>query len=124
MPPESSPAAWVLLRHDLPSGDWHFDWLLERPGRPDAPLVSFRTLSRPDLDAGPLRATRTPDHRRAYLTYEGEVSGDRGRVSRIASGVVLALDESPRGTTITLDQPRVTWFAPASAADDRTFSRT
>ena len=31
-------------------------------------------------------AIRLPDHRKHYLDYEGEVSGDRGTVSRIDSG--------------------------------------
>lgn len=31
-------------------------------------------------------ATKLPDHRTAYLEYEGPVSGDRGRVRRLDKG--------------------------------------
>jgi hypothetical protein len=31
-------------------------------------------------------ATRLPDHRKHYLDYEGEVTGNRGTVSRIDTG--------------------------------------
>ena len=32
-------------------------------------------------------ATRLPDHRKHYLDYEGEVTGNRGIVSRIDAGI-------------------------------------
>lgn len=32
-------------------------------------------------------ATRLPDHRKEYLDYEGEVSDNRGMVSRVDAGV-------------------------------------
>ena len=31
-------------------------------------------------------AVRLPDHRKHYLDYEGEVDGNRGRVSRVEAG--------------------------------------
>jgi len=31
-------------------------------------------------------AKRLPDHRAAYLEYEGAISGDRGQVDQVASG--------------------------------------
>ena len=31
-------------------------------------------------------ATRLPDHRKHYLDYEGEISGNRGTVARIDAG--------------------------------------
>ncbi|MHC4443890.1 MAG: DNA polymerase ligase N-terminal domain-containing protein [Planctomycetota bacterium] len=34
----------------------------------------------------PLRVSRLPDHRRAYLDYEGPLSGDRGMVRRVDGG--------------------------------------
>ena len=33
-----------------------------------------------------ITATRLPDHRMDYLEYEGDISGDRGSVSRIIDG--------------------------------------
>lgn len=94
-------ASWVLLRHDLPAGSWHLDWLLEPIGRSvahpdDRVLISFRIARigadwSPLIGGGQVRAARMPDHRAAYLTFEGPLSGDRGRVTRLARGRVLEL---------------------------------
>lgn len=37
-------------------------------------------------DATPITATQLPDHRKAYLTYEGPLTKDRGEVSRVEEG--------------------------------------
>ena len=42
------------------------------------------------------RPGRSPDHRRMYLDYEGEVSGQRGSVRRVDSGTYRALAWSAR----------------------------
>lgn len=100
-------AAWVLLRHDLPDGTWHWDWLLE-PRAQDAPfrrtsddqnersLISFRLPAalgvdwRPDVLGTPaFTAEILPPHRRRYLTFEGDIGPgadgvSRGRVKRVA----------------------------------------
>jgi hypothetical protein len=80
----------VQLRHTLPDGSWHIDWMLAREHHADHRVITFRL---PDLletltmgDAMP--AQRLPDHRRAYLQYEGPVSGDRGDVVRLRDGVI------------------------------------
>jgi hypothetical protein len=86
--------ATVVLLHRLPDGSEHFDWLLQRPG--GGPLITFRTTASPDLPPPwQLDAERLPDHRDAYLTYEGEIPGARGRVTRIARGACRILQESP-----------------------------
>ncbi len=89
---------WVLLRHDVPSGDaregsggqganWHYDWMIEEEG--NERLVCFRVMVRVDeLGQGArFEGERLADHRREYLEYEGEISGGRGRVTRVAEGV-------------------------------------
>ncbi len=78
----------VLLRHDLPDGSWHFDWMLERATAADAGLLTFRLEERPEAVGvgGTIAGERLGVHRREYLTYEGEVSGGRGRVTRAAAG--------------------------------------
>lgn len=38
---------------------------------------------------GRFLARPVPDHRDAYLDYEGPLTGDRGRVDRLVRGVVL-----------------------------------
>jgi hypothetical protein len=48
------------------------------------------------------------DHRRDYLEYEGEISGNRGRVTRIASGTLLSLEATPQQIIVTLaDRTRI-----------------
>ncbi|MBL9031995.1 MAG: hypothetical protein JNM80_09850 [Phycisphaerae bacterium] len=75
----------VLLKHTIPDGSWHYDWLVERA--PGAALMAFRVRDWIDGALGPgFEAEAMPDHRRDYLDYEGEVSGGRGRVERVAIG--------------------------------------
>lgn len=90
----------VLLKHTLPDGPWHYDWLLARDGDDDGagagPLISFRVdtdIRRRSLAA--FDAVRRPDHRPDYLTYEGEISEGRGKVERIDAGVCRIDEESP-----------------------------
>lgn len=86
-------ALTVLLRHDLPDGTGHFDWLLECPGREG--LMTFRVSERIDLPGcRGFEAVRVADHRRAYLTYEGPISEGRGVVARAAQGT-CEVEEGP-----------------------------
>lgn len=83
----------ALLLHELPDGSSHFDWMLARDET--GPLVTFRVADRIDLGVPAFAATRLADHRRIYLTYEGEVSGGRGRVRRVAQGsAAIELDDA------------------------------
>jgi len=84
----------VVLRHQLPDGSHHFDWLIEPEGadagagEPDARvLIAWRLAHRPDeAVGGELGAERLRPHRRLYLDYEGAISGGRGEVTRVAEG--------------------------------------
>ncbi len=76
---------FVILRHDHPY--LHWDFLLEREQH-DA-LESWRLLREPLFDEWVL-AESLPDHRIAYLTYEGPVTGGRGSVSQVHSGTFPA----------------------------------
>ncbi|MEM7228079.1 MAG: hypothetical protein AAF432_04610 [Planctomycetota bacterium] len=86
----------VQLRHTLPDGTWHIDWMLAMDMN-DSPLRTFR-LPAP-LHVMPADTSMAleslPDHRRAYLEYEGPISGDRGEVKRIATGVWAVSQEAP-----------------------------
>jgi hypothetical protein len=75
----------VLLKHELPDGSSHYDWMIQRPGR--GQLITFRLDKRIDM-APPEHfvGKRLPDHRPEYLAYEGEVSGNRGRVAKLSDG--------------------------------------
>lgn len=97
MPHMSDSLPTVILRHTLPDGSFHHDWMIARPGGPDAGLVTFRL----DQEAaavlcGPVGGEaiveRLADHRRKYLTFEGPVPGDRGEVRREASGTTTILE--------------------------------
>ena len=67
---------FVVLRHDGPQG-LHWDFMLEM-GRG---LATWALNREPDAP-GPILAEALPEHRLAYLDYEGPLSGDRGAVSR------------------------------------------
>jgi hypothetical protein len=77
--------ATVLLRHDLPDGTSHFDWMVQRA--PGQGLITFRVQERIDLQSPQVfTCERLPDHREVYLEYEGPISGGRGRVERMEAG--------------------------------------
>ena len=74
----------VLLRHDLPDGTHHFDWMLARDDH--GPLLTYRVELDISLNSEPFEAEPIGDHRRAYLEYQGPISGGRGSVVRAAEG--------------------------------------
>jgi hypothetical protein len=78
---------FVVLEHRWDGVHW--DFMLETEGglrtwAVDAPIE-------PGIDR-PARAL--PDHRPAYLTYEGPISGGRGEVRRLDSGTYTVLEWS------------------------------
>ena len=79
----------VQLRHEEPDGGWHIDWMLSRDE--SSLLVTIKLEDRLEvLEAGSqVGGVFLGNHRRRYLAYEGQLSDDRGVVSRIASGHVL-----------------------------------
>ncbi len=107
MSPANFPATvagrFVLLRHELPASherDSHWDLMLEIG--PTLRTWALPCELTPEHDAcsddrGP--AIALADHRRAYLEYEGPVSGDRGFVVRCDQGT----------HTSTISVERTTW---------------
>ena len=84
---------FAILIHDHPF--LHWDLLAEQSGV----LRSWRLLESPErwlLAAHPpaLPAESIPDHRHAYLDYEGPVSGERGTVVRWDGGELEWLEQS------------------------------
>ena len=72
---------FVVLRHEgVPEP--HFDLMFETA--PGSLLATWRAAEWPLRNGTPLE--RLPDHRRAYLDYEGPVSQNRGHVKRVAAG--------------------------------------
>ncbi len=86
---------FVVLAHDHPQP--HFDFMLEV----GEVLKTWR------LDAVPSAlaqqsATSLPDHRLAYLDYEGPVSGNRGHVQRVDRGEYFLLHQSESQLDVSL----------------------
>ena|SRR5688572_2409452 len=75
---------YVILHHTgVPEP--HFDLMFETWDGSD--LATWRCTSWP-IEAG-TRVTRLKDHRRVYLSFEGDVSRGRGHVDRVAAGDCL-----------------------------------
>jgi hypothetical protein len=71
---------FVVLQHDGPEGR-HWDLMLEA----GEALATWALPSAPGLP-GPAPARALPDHRLAYLDYEGPIAGGRGSVVRWDEG--------------------------------------
>jgi hypothetical protein len=99
---------FVLLFHDCPpilGKPSHWDLMLERDGA----LMTWNLAELParwqtpsGRDVIELGAARLPDHRLAYLDYEGPVSSGRGEVKRIDRGDYEVVDESPEWLRVRL----------------------
>lgn len=76
---------YVVLHHEG-IAEPHFDFMFETsPG--SETLRTFRLSIWPMTDSlNEQEAVELALHRRAYLTYEGPVSGDRGTVRRVEEG--------------------------------------
>ena len=78
-------------------------------------LLAWQLLSDPVTASGlpssrpvwPITAKRIADHRLAYLTYEGPISGDRGRVRRLDAGTVVFDEIAPDRVAIALDGSQI-----------------
>jgi len=105
MPPEPvKPRSTVFLRHELPDGTAHVDWLIAPEGVGSGPddrvLMTWRIsediaarLRSGGEQAIQFEAIRLPDHRYRYLDYEGPVGGGRGEVARLCVGGIAVFEE-------------------------------
>lgn len=76
---------FVVLEHRW--NGVHWDFMLEHG-------ESLRTwaIDEPIVAGVETPARALPDHRLAYLDYEGPISGDRGSVARVDRGVYVPLE--------------------------------
>ena len=91
---------FVLLRHECPPGfakPSHWDLLLEE----GASLLAWSIETLP-LAGEAVAAVKLPDHRLAYLDYEGPVSGGRGHVNRTDTGEFSWIDRRPSRIVVEL----------------------
>lgn len=79
---------YVILSHDHPVQHW--DLMFES----GAVLRTWRLEAVPEAGVV-VAAEAIADHRRAYLDYEGPVSGGRGTVTRWETGTFELLDHQP-----------------------------
>jgi DNA polymerase Ligase (LigD) len=83
---------FVILHHETPAG-------YSRPAHFDLMLEHGSVLHTWALDALPavgetVAAELLPDHRLAYLDFQGEISGQRGSVTRVDAGEYEMAEES------------------------------
>ena len=94
------PAPFVIQYHQR-EPDPHFDIMLLRGDT----LRTFSTVTFPGEGVREVRSL--PDHRREYLTYEGEISGGRGTVRIRDRGTFRAEEWSPDRISVRLDGGRL-----------------
>ena len=97
---------FAILIHD--HSFLHWDLLVEQDGA----LRSWRLLESPERwllasNRISLGAEPIPDHRLAYLEYEGPVSRERGTVQRWDGGDAEWLEESPKQIVLKLNGNRL-----------------
>ena len=120
----------VLLKHTLPDGSWHYDWLIEQPAcTHEHRLLALKTQIRPDLLAkAPFETLKLQDHRVQYLNYEGPISKGRGTVQRIAAGIVESFLLTPDSikTLIRWDDQTISYqgFAAEPLSDRWIFNQS
>lgn len=98
----------AILEHTTATGV-HHDWLIEDPTLPDPKAQNARLwtarVTPPPQDWPKLKRfelTSIAPHRRHYLTYQGEVPGNRGRVRRLASGTCFVKLWSEKRIVLTM----------------------
>jgi hypothetical protein len=67
---------FIILRHE-DTGGVHFDFMVET-----GDVLRTWRLPEPPRPGVAMSCEALPDHRQAYLDYQGPVSGDRGSVTR------------------------------------------
>ncbi len=94
---------FVILHHRVAGGE-HWDLMLEQ----GEVLLTWQLEREPvDRAALPIRARRIGDHRRAYLDYQGPVSGGRGEVARTDEGEVRFEEATDRRCVVRLTGRRL-----------------
>ena len=108
------PTRFVILHHRVADGE-HWDLMLEHGGV----LLTWQLQREPvDRSSLPIPARRIGDHRRAYLEYEGPLSGDRGHVRRVEAGSVEFRDTSPDRYVVQLRSRRLSGLFTLAAVGD------
>ena len=109
------PSRFVILHHRLDHGE-HWDLMLEQ----GEVLLTWQLLREPiDRASLPIPARRIGDHRKAYLDYEGPLTGDRGTVRRVDSGSLDIVETTPESLRLVLKGKRLDgWFTLQKVGDE------
>ncbi len=96
---------FVLLRHRMPEDcarASHWDLMIEDCGT----LATWALSARPDVEREQ-KAERLPDHRLAYLSYQGPLSSNLGDVERWDGGICELLEQIPSRWKVVLQGMRL-----------------
>lgn len=100
---DSEPSRFVILHH-TGYGDSHWDLMFEE----QESLATWRLYRDPlQLGTDEAQLFRIGDHRKAYLDYEGPVSGGRGHVRRMIDGTYAVLDKNSQLWRVVLHAPEL-----------------
>jgi hypothetical protein len=107
---------FVVLEHELPADaprGRHWDFMLER-----GEALQTWAISQPLDTRGELEGLTLPDHRLAYLDYEGPVSAGRGSVRQWDSGTYTLLEATPDVVCVRLSGKRLRGVARLTRRDE------
>lgn len=114
---------FVVLKHETPTGSarpLHWDFMVER-----GDVLQTWALAEEPTVGREIAAEPLPDHRLAYLDYEGPISGNRGSVTRWDRGECTILEATPNGIRLTAKGRKLTGEveirSPLNAASTTTF---
>jgi hypothetical protein len=96
---------FVFLWHETPATyarSSHWDLMLQVGGR-----LRCWALSHPPDEVVEQSVDQLPDHRLAYLDYEGPISADRGSVSRHDQGAYEPIVEEENSLVVRLTGKRL-----------------
>jgi len=102
---------FAVLSHDG-IDEPHVDFLYETA--PGSMLQTWRLPAWPILDVE--EVTRIRDHRPAFLTYQGPLTGDRGNVVRIDEGT-CTVEPGPRRIVVRLSSNQTLQFEQDAGGD-------
>jgi hypothetical protein len=97
---------FVILRHEMPEDSSrapHWDFMVEQ----GESLRTWALAEEPALECD-IAADPLPDHRLAYLDYEGPVSGNRGHVTQWDNGECKIEESTPERFVIAASGRRLT----------------
>lgn len=94
----------MVLEHRDGAG-LHYDLMIETS---DPGLATWKLAQPPEQAAlSELACERLVDHRKAYLEYEGPISGDRGHVSRRDAGRCVVQAGRPSDLEVVFEGRRL-----------------